>query len=260
MKKLKLSKVIASSLVVVSVLALNPIGVSAEWKQDSNGWWNTEGSSWSVGWKEINGKWYYFGQDGYMETGWIKYDGKSYYLNSDGSMAHDITIDGLTLGSDGTWNQTAGTSSLKKLPNINLNATTISGVTGIKSDDITKIVFYDGRGGLNKPLTVEDKQTIKEFMGYLDGYNIEKTKNPETTGWAQRAVFYIHDDEVINITFGDQIIINDDYFKIIKGGLDTDKIDEFLKSIDPSHLTSAELDAKAIEINKKIDESNAKSN
>ena len=59
MKKLKLTKIIASSLIVISVLALNPIGASAEWKQDSNGWWNTEGSSWSVGWKEIDKKWDY---------------------------------------------------------------------------------------------------------------------------------------------------------------------------------------------------------
>ena len=34
MKKLKLTKVIASTLVVASVLALNPIGASAEWKQN----------------------------------------------------------------------------------------------------------------------------------------------------------------------------------------------------------------------------------
>lgn len=257
MRMLKLSKVIMSLFVVVSVFTLNQIGVDAEWKQDSNGWWNTEGSSYSVGWKEIDGKCYYFGQDGYMKTGWIKYDGKSYYLNSDGSMAHDTTIDGLTVGSDGAWNQYAGISSLKSLSNINPNSTTVSGVTGIKLDDITKIVFYDGRGGLNKPLTVEDKQKIKEFMEYLDGYTIKKTKNPETVGWAQGAVFYIDDKEVINITFGDPIIINEDYFKIIKGGLDTYKIDEFLKSIYPSHLTSAELDIKAIEINKKIDESNS---
>jgi len=85
-KELKLKKVIASSLIVVSVLALNPIGASAEWKQDSNGWWNTEGSSWwSVGWKEIDGKWYYFGQNGYM--------------------VHDTTIDGYSIGSDGAWIQ-----------------------------------------------------------------------------------------------------------------------------------------------------------
>lgn len=85
MKNIKLIKVIASSLALASMLIIYPIGASAEWKQDSKGWWNTEGSSWSVGWKEIDGKWYYFGQDGYM--------------------AHDTKIDGYQLGSDGAWIQ-----------------------------------------------------------------------------------------------------------------------------------------------------------
>jgi len=92
MKKLKLTKIIASSLIVVSAFALNPIGASAEWKQDSNGWWNTEGSSWSVGWRKIDGKYYYFGQDGYM--------------------VHDTTIDGYNIGSDGAWVQSIQNSSL----------------------------------------------------------------------------------------------------------------------------------------------------
>lgn len=84
MKKIKL--IVSSLLLAVSVLALNPMDASAEWKQDSNGWWNTEGSSlWSVGWKEIGGKWYYFGQDGYM--------------------VHDTTINGYVIGSDGAWIQ-----------------------------------------------------------------------------------------------------------------------------------------------------------
>ena len=85
MKTLKLTKVIVSTLVVVSALVLKPIGASAEWKQDNTGWWYTEGSSWSVGWKPINGKWYYFGQDGYM--------------------VHDTTINGYKIGSDGSWNE-----------------------------------------------------------------------------------------------------------------------------------------------------------
>ena len=263
MKKLKLKKIIASTLVVASVLALNPVGASASWKQDSNGWWNSEGSSWSIGWKEINEKWYYFDCTGYMKTGWMQDGNKWYYLYRSGDMAKDTIIDGYSVGSDGAWIQkttqnsseqsTSTQNSLSSLSNVNPNATTISGVTGIKSNDITKIVFYDGRGGdrLNKPVTVQDKQKVKEFMGYLDGYIVKKTKNPETTGWAQGAIFYINDKEVINIIFGDPIILNNDDYKIVKGGLDTDKIDEFLKSIDPSHLTTAEIDAKSVELNDK---------
>jgi hypothetical protein len=91
MKKLKLLKLIVSSLVVASVVSLNPIGASAEWKQDSNGWWNTEGNSWSVGWRQIDGKWYYFGQDGYM--------------------VHDTVVNEYNIGSNGVWIQSTQNSS-----------------------------------------------------------------------------------------------------------------------------------------------------
>ena len=75
-------KVIVALLTAVTFIGALPVGASAAWRQDSNGWWNTEGSSWSIGWKQIDGKWYYFGQDGYM--------------------AHDTTIDGYNVGSDGS--------------------------------------------------------------------------------------------------------------------------------------------------------------
>ncbi|EHI98743.1 cell wall binding repeat-containing protein [Clostridium sp. DL-VIII] len=233
-KMLKLTKIIVSTLVIVSVLILNPIGASAEWEQDNQGWWYTEGSSWSVGWKLIDWKWYYFGEDGYMKTGWIKYDSKSYYLNSDGSMAHDTTIDGCAVGSDGAWNQIAGTSSIH-VSKVNPNATTISGVTGIKFDDITKIVFCDG-SLKNNTVTIEDKQKIKEFMGYLDAYSVNNIDVPVVTGWLHRALFYINDKEVMDISFDNPIDINGEQFNVTKGNLDIKTIDRYLKSIDSSYI------------------------
>lgn len=84
MKKLKLTKVIASTLVVASVLALNPVGANAEWKQDSTGWWYTNtNNTYAKGWKYIDAKWYYFGQDGYMNS--------------------NTTIGIYKIGSDGAW-------------------------------------------------------------------------------------------------------------------------------------------------------------
>lgn len=87
MKKLQLTKLIACFLVAASVFVLKPMGADAQWKQDSNGWWNNEGHSCSKGWKSLDGKWYYFGQDGYM--------------------VHDTTIDGYIIGADGVWIQSA---------------------------------------------------------------------------------------------------------------------------------------------------------
>ena len=82
MKKLKLTKAIASALIAASVFALNPIGASAAWKNDSTGWWYTEGNSWATGWRVIDGKSYFFMPNGYMKTGWIKPDNISWlYLD-----------------------------------------------------------------------------------------------------------------------------------------------------------------------------------
>lgn len=88
MKKLKLTKVIASLLIVSSILALNPIAVSAEWKSDSKGWWYTEGNSWATGWKLIDGNWYYFNDNGYMAT--IE-NINGYFVNSGGVWTNAIT-------------------------------------------------------------------------------------------------------------------------------------------------------------------------
>ncbi|SFC97752.1 hypothetical protein [Clostridium uliginosum] len=82
MKRLRLTKVIASALVIASVMALNPIGASASWKQNNTGWWYTEGSSWFTGWRLINSNWYYFKSNGYLvQNAWMC-DG--YYLNLNG--------------------------------------------------------------------------------------------------------------------------------------------------------------------------------
>lgn len=120
--------------------------------------------------------------------------------------------------------------------NIDYEEKKISDVANVKLEDITKIVFYDGRGGINKPLTIENKENIKKVTKYLDGYIIKKIKNPESTaGWIHHAEFYINDKMVMNITFSDPLKINDgNYYDIIKGDLSTDKIDTLLKSIYPS--------------------------
>lgn len=98
MKRMRLTKIIASSLMVASVLALNPIGASAEWRQDSTGWWYSEGSSWATGWRQLNGKWYYFNTSGYM--------------------AHDTVIGEYKIGSDGAWIQDTASTVNKSVSSV----------------------------------------------------------------------------------------------------------------------------------------------
>ncbi len=40
------------------------------------------------GWQKVGGDWYYFDEDGYLETGWVQdVDDRWYYMNNDGKMA-----------------------------------------------------------------------------------------------------------------------------------------------------------------------------
>ncbi|NFG42565.1 hypothetical protein FC789_15645 [Clostridium botulinum] len=87
MKSKLVKKIIAFTMIVISTISVAPMkGVNAEWRQDNTGWWNTEGSSYSTGWRNINNTWYYFGQDGYMQTGWLNDNGTWYYTSSTGAM------------------------------------------------------------------------------------------------------------------------------------------------------------------------------
>lgn len=93
MKSLKLKKLVAAALTLAAVTALSPVAASAAWKQDAKGWWNTEGNSYSIGWRQIDGKWYHFDSTGYMSTGWINDKGTWYYADPSGAMKTGWVID-----------------------------------------------------------------------------------------------------------------------------------------------------------------------
>lgn len=97
MKKIKLTKVIVMFFAAISMLSVNSIGASAEWKKDSNGWWYTSAGSTYTGWNELGQNWYYF--------------------NSNGYLAHDTVIGGYYLDSSGVWVQ----NSYRDPNNINKN-------------------------------------------------------------------------------------------------------------------------------------------
>ena len=56
------------------------------WMETEDGWiYYTDGEK-AVGWKEISGTWYYFDENGIMETGWLSEGNTWYYLNNSGAM------------------------------------------------------------------------------------------------------------------------------------------------------------------------------
>lgn len=81
MKKIKVL------ITALAIATLTTFPAFADWEQESDGRWryqNEDGSYSANQWKEINGKQYYFGADGYM-------------------LANTTTPDGYQVGADGAW-------------------------------------------------------------------------------------------------------------------------------------------------------------
>jgi hypothetical protein len=86
-----LRRIAAGVITMAAMFAVNPVAAHAE--QDSTGWWYTYGNSWYTGWKQVDGKWYFF--------------------NSNGYMAHDCFIDNYYLNSKGYWDGLSQISPIK---------------------------------------------------------------------------------------------------------------------------------------------------
>ena len=56
-------------------------------------------------WKQENGKWYFYDQDGTKAKGWQAINGTWYYFYNNGQMAANTTIDGYIIGANGAMQQ-----------------------------------------------------------------------------------------------------------------------------------------------------------
>lgn len=176
MIKRYLNKIVALAIVVTSVLMLGSIGASAEWKQDSTGWWYTEGNSYNKNcWSLIDGKWYYFDYSGYMKHDTI-IDG--YYLNSSGVCVNSPSEEIKkyeSLLSDENWiKRTTNKNSIFNIIILDLN-----------KDGVSEMLFNSdgGSGAAGQPLfviTYDDSNVNVEqlpcsnggYYGYSSSENI----------------------------------------------------------------------------------------
>lgn len=79
---MKKTKIFVTTMMISIILAVPAF--AGEWKANANGWWyeNDDGSYPVAQWKEVNGKYYYFGTDGYIQVILTKKnDRDSFYLN-----------------------------------------------------------------------------------------------------------------------------------------------------------------------------------
>lgn len=61
------------------------------WQVDAGGWWYANGDNtyYENGWATLEGKKYFFNQDGYMQTGWTPIGGKGYFFDDAGQHVVD---------------------------------------------------------------------------------------------------------------------------------------------------------------------------
>lgn len=76
--------------------------IKGNWKQDTKGTRYWYEGDYLKSWALINGAWYLFGDDGYMDRGWQEYKGEWYYLDkADGKMRTDCIVDGYQIDESG---------------------------------------------------------------------------------------------------------------------------------------------------------------
>ena len=178
MKKIKLTKLVVISLAVASITALSPVKTNAEWRKDNRGWWYVEGEFWITGWKQLDSKWYYFGQDGYMKTGWLKdKDNKWYYLKDDGSMAYDTVIDGYKIGSDGAW-----INSISSNNGSNLDSLGQEILKNISMENPSFYVEYNGDIN-NAGKAIEEEINRLKYANPYEAYNVS-SYNMQMSSWS----------------------------------------------------------------------------
>ena len=99
-------------------------GLTVGWKKINGSWyyfksdgskatgWLKDGSSWyylkssgemQTGWLQEKGFWYYLDDSGAMKTGWYQVSGKWYYSYSSGELAVNTIVDGYTVNHNGEW-------------------------------------------------------------------------------------------------------------------------------------------------------------
>lgn len=90
MKKLNIKKVGLTLSLVSAISVCSVFTALANWKQNETGWWYEEenGNYIKTDWKLINGKWYYFGEDGYLYTNKVTPDG--YKVDKNGEITEKL--------------------------------------------------------------------------------------------------------------------------------------------------------------------------
>ncbi|GEP63143.1 hypothetical protein CBE01nite_09110 [Clostridium beijerinckii] len=200
-------KLISSLLIAITVMAVIPKGASAEWERYGTRYKYKEGDSYVTGWKYIDNDWYYFNSDGVIRSGWVNDNGNWYFCYAHGQMAHDTTIDGYYLNSDGAWTNGEITADQARKLILNVDSTYIAsnpnyqlstnyreyseednlyfGTWNFPKEPMYEFFFDNGNDGLGGYLVGKESKCVYALynQGNSNTYQIEGNKIKKTFKW-----------------------------------------------------------------------------
>lgn len=101
----EVSETLAKELVTAASYRISGTGPAAgTWEAENTGvrYRNSDQTYTVNSWQQIDGKWYFFDENGFRKTGWVSWKEKWYYLDENGVMLADtVTPDGKQVGADG---------------------------------------------------------------------------------------------------------------------------------------------------------------
>ncbi|MBR0146443.1 MAG: N-acetylmuramoyl-L-alanine amidase family protein [Eubacterium sp.] len=192
---------VMSLLLTAAILFMLPISSEAAetstqscvWKKQDNNWYyyNEEGDI-QTGWSQVGKRWYFFDEDGIMQTGWMDFEGKTYYLNSNGAMKTGW------LQSDDNWYYFRGNGTMQtgwkkysgKWYYFRGNGTML---TGWKKYNGCWYYFDEEGEMVIGSITIDGQEYVFDASGvYMDPSEIESVD--DATGSAYEGVWLLYSD------------------------------------------------------------------
>jgi hypothetical protein len=208
MKRLKLTKIIVSTLLVGSVMILTSIGASAS--EETSGWKTINGQKYYYMlsgepaknlWINTGNKWYYLNKNGVMQTGWLNYNGNMYYLDELGVKLINTTVDGYTLNEGGevlnlNFGFDENSGSITKYSGIYTDVFIPSEINGVKVKTIGTQAY---RGSSLISITIPDSVTNIECDAFDFCSNLKSITIPDSVTSIGKNAFWGCDSLVFNV-------------------------------------------------------------
>lgn len=166
MKSNFIKKIMALIIVSITLITALPIGASADWKNNNGQWsyYDNNGTQVRNDWlyHQKADKWYHFDSNGVMQSNsWISSDNKWYYLNSDGTLAKNTTTpDGYKVGNDGVWIQNNTVSNIGNTTTTNNTNNGIINNGGVNTNIINNGTIINGNNTPNNSNTNQNDTNV----------------------------------------------------------------------------------------------------